>query len=74
MVMDGIFRIVISTFIIRSIASPLHAVSSFSTLITFDVDGTLVSSSPGWELGVRNNITLPLLAMCVVMLLVANFI
>lgn len=26
-------------------------VSSFSTLITFDVDGTLVSSSPGWEDG-----------------------
>ncbi len=26
-------------------------VSSFSTLITFDVDGTLVSSSPGWEEG-----------------------
>jgi phosphoglycolate phosphatase-like HAD superfamily hydrolase len=25
--------------------------SSFSTLITFDVDGTLVSSSPGWEEG-----------------------
>ena len=25
--------------------------SSFSTLITFDVDGTLVSSSPGWETG-----------------------
>jgi phosphoglycolate phosphatase-like HAD superfamily hydrolase len=25
--------------------------SSFSTLITFDVDGTLVSSSPGWEKG-----------------------
>lgn len=29
-----------------------NAVSSFSTLITFDVDGTLVSSSPGWEQGV----------------------
>ena len=27
-------------------------VLSFSTLITFDVDGTLVSSSPGWEQGV----------------------
>ena len=40
MVMDGIFRIVISTLVIHSIASPLHAVSSFSTLITFDVDGT----------------------------------
>jgi phosphoglycolate phosphatase-like HAD superfamily hydrolase len=25
--------------------------NSFSTLITFDVDGTLVSSSPGWEEG-----------------------
>lgn len=29
----------------------LSSVYGFSTLITFDVDGTLVSSSPGWEKG-----------------------
>mmetsp|Transcript_28572 Transcript_28572/g.64009 ORF Transcript_28572/g.64009 Transcript_28572/m.64009 type:complete len:329 (+) Transcript_28572:113-1099(+) len=29
----------------------LSSVHGFSTLITFDVDGTLVSSSPGWEKG-----------------------
>lgn len=29
----------------------ISGASSFSTLITFDVDGTLVSSSPGWEEG-----------------------
>jgi len=29
----------------------LSSCSAFNTLITFDVDGTLVSSSPGWERG-----------------------
>ena len=32
-------------------ALSISTASSFSTLITFDVDGTLVSSSPGWEEG-----------------------
>lgn len=29
----------------------LSTCSAFNTLITFDVDGTLISSSPGWEQG-----------------------
>eukprot|EP00584_Thalassiosira_punctigera_P010788 CAMPEP_0172546042 /NCGR_PEP_ID=MMETSP1067-20121228/15870_1 /TAXON_ID=265564 ORGANISM="Thalassiosira punctigera, Strain Tpunct2005C2" /NCGR_SAMPLE_ID=MMETSP1067 /ASSEMBLY_ACC=CAM_ASM_000444 /LENGTH=345 /DNA_ID=CAMNT_0013332905 /DNA_START=48 /DNA_END=1085 /DNA_ORIENTATION=- len=36
---------------ILAVVSVVPPVRSFSTLITFDVDGTLVSSSPGWERG-----------------------
>eukprot|EP00581_Thalassiosira_minuscula_P017463 CAMPEP_0183731062 /NCGR_PEP_ID=MMETSP0737-20130205/34279_1 /TAXON_ID=385413 /ORGANISM="Thalassiosira miniscula, Strain CCMP1093" /LENGTH=338 /DNA_ID=CAMNT_0025963697 /DNA_START=56 /DNA_END=1072 /DNA_ORIENTATION=- len=40
------FLLALATF-----ESSILPTSSFSTLITFDVDGTLVSSSPGWERG-----------------------
>ena len=43
----------VAVIILRPILITLFisGASSFSTLITFDVDGTLVSSSPGWEEG-----------------------
>mmetsp|Transcript_28582 Transcript_28582/g.51659 ORF Transcript_28582/g.51659 Transcript_28582/m.51659 type:complete len:335 (-) Transcript_28582:62-1066(-) len=46
--MGRIFGFLISIITFVSIILPVF---SFSTLITFDVDGTLVSSSPGWERG-----------------------
>lgn len=36
---------------LASLVLCISQASSFSTLITFDVDGTLVSSYPGWEMG-----------------------
>ncbi|KAL7468355.1 hypothetical protein ACHAXS_008578 [Conticribra weissflogii] len=38
-------------FFISLLSTIGSGAKSFSTLITFDVDGTLVSSSPGWEKG-----------------------
>jgi phosphoglycolate phosphatase-like HAD superfamily hydrolase len=40
-----------SLLVVSSVLCIISKASSFSTLITFDVDGTLVSSSPGWEEG-----------------------
>ena len=40
-----------SNGVLLQIVSLATACSAFTTLITFDVDGTLVSSSPGWECG-----------------------
>ncbi|KAL7529482.1 hypothetical protein ACHAXR_002990 [Thalassiosira sp. AJA248-18] len=46
--MNNTFELLLTALTINSF---ILCAFSFSTLITFDVDGTLVSSSPGWEKG-----------------------
>ncbi|KAL7530030.1 hypothetical protein ACHAWF_003213 [Thalassiosira exigua] len=49
--MSRFFALLVPPALLLASWRTVRPVASFSTLITFDVDGTLVSSSPGWEKG-----------------------